>query len=64
MSEIRVIIDGIECVGQAGDTILEIANKAGIYIPTLCHHQSVAKYVSRGSRKEPQADARLRHHRR
>jgi len=48
MSEIKVIIDGIECVGQAGDTILQIAAKAGIYIPTLCHHESVAKYGACG----------------
>ena len=48
MSEIKIIIDGIECVGQAGDTILQIATKAGIYIPTLCHHESVAKYGACG----------------
>ena len=48
MSEIKVIIDGIECVGQAGDTILQIAAKSGIYIPTLCHHESVAKYGACG----------------
>ena len=48
MSEIKIIIDGIECVGQAGDTILQIAAKAGIYIPTLCHHESVAKYGACG----------------
>ncbi len=48
MSEIRVIIDGIEVVGQSGDTILDLANKAGIYIPTLCHHESVAKYGACG----------------
>ena len=48
MSEIKVIIDGIEVVGQAGDTILDLANKAGIYIPTLCHHESVAKYGACG----------------
>ncbi len=48
MSEIKVIIDGIEVVGQAGDTILDLAVKAGVYIPTLCHHQSVAKYGACG----------------
>ncbi len=48
MSEIKVIIDGIEVVGQTGDTILDLANKAGIYIPTLCHHESVAKYGACG----------------
>ncbi len=48
MSEIKVIIDGIEVIGQTGDTILDLANKAGIYIPTLCHHESVAKYGACG----------------
>ncbi len=48
MSEIKVIIDGIECVGQSGDTILKIAKENGIYIPTLCHHESVAKYGACG----------------
>ncbi len=48
MSEIKVMIDGIEVVGQTGDTILDLANKAGVYIPTLCHHESVAKYGACG----------------
>ena len=48
MSEIKVIIDGIEVVGQTGDTILDLATKAGVYIPTLCHHASVAKYGACG----------------
>ena len=36
-SEIRMFIDGKECTGSKGDTILEVAKKNGIEsIPTLC----------------------------
>ena len=48
MSEIKIIIDGIECVAQPGETVLDIAKKNGIYIPTLCHDESVAKYGACG----------------
>ena len=48
MSEIKITIDGIECVAQTGETILDIAKKNGIYIPTLCHDESVAKYGACG----------------
>ena len=48
MSEIKIIIDGIECRSESGKTILEIANENGIYIPTLCHDESVAKYGACG----------------
>ena len=30
MAEIKIIIDGRECIGQAGETILIIAAKNGI----------------------------------
>ena len=46
MSEIKIIIDGIECVAQSGETVLDIAKKNGIYIPTLCHDESVAKMTA------------------
>lgn len=36
MSEITLVIDGVECRAQKGDTILEVARKNDIYIPTLC----------------------------
>lgn len=48
MSEINVTINGIALKGNAGDTILKIATDNGIYIPTLCHHDSVAKYGACG----------------
>jgi bidirectional [NiFe] hydrogenase diaphorase subunit len=30
-------IDGVECAGSAGQTVLEVARENGIAIPTLCH---------------------------
>ena len=48
MKEITVTINGVVCKGHAGDTILDIAKANGIYIPTLCHHESVAKYGACG----------------
>ena len=48
MSEIRIIIDGKECIGNQGDTILQIAEKNGVYIPTLCNDESVAHYGACG----------------
>ncbi len=38
MSEIKLKIDGKEITAQAGDTILDAADKNGVYIPRLCAH--------------------------
>lgn len=35
---VNVIIDGVEIQAKAGQTILEAADAAGIYIPRLCYH--------------------------
>ena len=48
MSEIKIIINGKECVGQKGQTILEIAEANGIFIPTLCHLATVKHYGACG----------------
>jgi NADH-quinone oxidoreductase E subunit len=37
MGDVKVHIDNIEVKGDSGMTILEVAEKAGINIPTLCH---------------------------
>jgi bidirectional [NiFe] hydrogenase diaphorase subunit len=44
MSEILLQIDGIEVKAEEGMTILEAAQSAGIYIPTLCHHEKLEPY--------------------
>lgn len=36
MSEITLVIDGVVCKGSQGDTILQVAQKNDVYIPTLC----------------------------
>jgi len=37
MSDIRFTIDGKDCVGKPGQTIVEAAKANGVYIPVLCH---------------------------
>ncbi len=34
---ISITIDGIKCEGKRGETILQIARRYGIYIPTMCY---------------------------
>lgn len=48
MENIRITINGKECVGKKGDTILHIATDNEIEIPTLCHHESVKLYGACG----------------
>jgi bidirectional [NiFe] hydrogenase diaphorase subunit len=44
MSEITLQIDGREVKAEEGRTILEVAQSAGIFIPTLCHHEKLEPY--------------------
>ena len=44
MSEILLQIDGKELKAREGMTILEAAQSAGIYIPTLCYHEKLAPF--------------------
>jgi bidirectional [NiFe] hydrogenase diaphorase subunit len=44
MSEITLQIDGREVQANEGMTIFEAAQSAGIYIPTLCHHEKLEPY--------------------
>ena len=44
MSEIRLQIDGKEVTASEGMTVLEAAQRAGIYIPTLCHHEKLEPF--------------------
>ncbi|MBU0970429.1 MAG: (2Fe-2S)-binding protein, partial [Proteobacteria bacterium] len=44
MSEIQFEIDGSIVRATEGMTILGAAQKAGIYIPTLCHHESLEPF--------------------
>jgi formate dehydrogenase major subunit len=40
-SSVTVTIDGLQVTAQAGETILEVARRAGIHIPTLCHQSGL-----------------------
>jgi bidirectional [NiFe] hydrogenase diaphorase subunit len=44
MKEILLQIDGREVKAKEGVTILEAAQSAGIFIPTLCHHEKLEPY--------------------
>ncbi|HEY4711488.1 MAG TPA: 2Fe-2S iron-sulfur cluster-binding protein [Dehalococcoidia bacterium] len=44
MSEITLQIDGREVKAKKGMTILEAAQSAGIFIPTLCAHEKLEPY--------------------
>jgi NADH dehydrogenase/NADH:ubiquinone oxidoreductase subunit G len=44
MSEIRLQIDGKEVTAREGMTILEAAQRAGIFIPTLCYHEKLEPF--------------------
>ena len=48
MSEIKITINGKVCTGQSGETILQIAERNGIFIPTLCHLATVKHYGACG----------------
>ena len=41
MSEIKFTIDGRECKGHPGQTILEAAKENGVYIPLLCNCEDI-----------------------
>ncbi len=48
MKKINLTIDGIKIEVNEGTTILKAAELAGIEIPTLCYHESVALYGACG----------------
>ncbi|MGD9367043.1 MAG: 2Fe-2S iron-sulfur cluster-binding protein [Desulfobacteraceae bacterium] len=39
--EIKILIDGFEIAAQKGQTVLEVARKNGIHIPTICFHPAL-----------------------
>jgi len=41
MSKVKFSIDGRECSGKPGQTILEAARDNGIYIPSLCRYEGI-----------------------
>ena len=43
-SEITFTIDGREITARAGQTIIEAADEAGVYIPRLCHKEGLEPF--------------------
>ena len=41
MSEFTFKIDGVEIAARAGQTIMDAADEAGIYVPRLCDHEGL-----------------------
>jgi formate dehydrogenase major subunit len=41
MAIVNLTINGIKIEARVGQTVLEAATEAGIYIPTLCHHPAL-----------------------
>ncbi len=48
MEQIKIIINGLECIGYDGQTIVDVAKANGIAIPTLCHDDRVKPYGACG----------------
>ena len=46
MSEIKFFLDGKEVTAQPGETILKVAERNGIEIPTLCFNKKISKTTS------------------
>ena len=38
---VTIIIDGVEVKAQEGQTIIQAADEAGVYIPRLCYHKDL-----------------------
>ena len=48
MEQIKIIINGKECLGSKGETILTIAANNGIEIPNLCYNKNLKLYGACG----------------
>ena len=48
MDKIRITINGKECYGRPGQTILDVAKENDIYIPTFCHDERMDIYGACG----------------
>ena len=48
MEKIKIIVDGKEMFGEAGETILTIAARNGVEIPNLCYNKNLKLYGACG----------------
>ena len=49
MAKLNLTIDGKSVTADSESTVLEAANKAGIYIPTLCYHPNLKPACASGN---------------
>ena len=49
MAKVSITIDGKSITADTENTILEAANKSGIYIPTICYHPDLKPACSSGN---------------
>jgi formate dehydrogenase beta subunit len=49
MAKIQITIDGKTFTADSANTIVEAANKAGMYIPTICYHPDLKPACSSGN---------------
>ena len=40
--EVEFMLDGLQVEGRAGETVLSVARRRRVSIPTLCHHEAVS----------------------
>lgn len=48
MEQIKIIVNGVECIGNKGETVLNIAAANGIEIPNLCYNGKLKIYGACG----------------
>ena len=51
MEQIKILINGKECLGNKGETILTIAANNGIEIPNLCYNKNTYLKNSKMNKK-------------
>ncbi len=48
MDQIKIIVNGVEMIGEKGETILNIAMRHGVEIPNLCYNKNLKLYGACG----------------
>ena len=48
MEQIKITVNGKECIGNKGETVLNIAAKNGVEIPNLCYNGQLKIYGACG----------------
>lgn len=46
MGSVKVVINGKDCIAEKGEFLLDIAERNGVVIPHLCHHEALRGQAS------------------